>query len=301
MSSFDIDLSAIKSLGIYIYFYLSYSLLSIMYLNIYLFLELTAYQAKISDFSAFVNLEYLSISCIKLYQWPFKNLQKLIKLKIASCDLSEFDFDSLNSLTSLQIIDINTDISDAFKIDLSRLINLKWINLSFNNKEVEKTFELITDDSYNQLTKVVLNNKTIDFSKQLCLPVLKCLDISDVDLSEKINNQSFNGMSNLMKLILKNTNLTNVDFIDTDRLGNLEILDLSYNHITVLRKGIFYKLKKLKELCLRSNQIKELVPGVFEGLECLKFLDIIFNNFNIESIDKKVFDGLNLYLIHYEI
>lgn len=83
----------------------------------------------ISDMSAFVNLEYLSISGVKLSQWPFKSLHKLIKLKIVKCDLSEFDFDSLDSLTSLQIIDIdmNNDYNIAirpvsFKIDLNECL-----------------------------------------------------------------------------------------------------------------------------------------------------------------------------------
>ena len=74
-----------------------------------------------------------------------------------------------------------------------------------------------------------VENTTIDFSKQLDLPELKCLLISNVDLSQQISNQCFNCMSNLIELNLKNSKLKNVDFLDTDRLENLEMLNLSHN------------------------------------------------------------------------
>ena len=92
---------------------------------------------------------------------------------------------------------------------------------------------------------------------------------------------------------MKNTKLINVDFLDTDRLGNLKKLDLSNNEIKVLRKGAFSKLRNyLKRLNLSDNLIKELVPGDFEGLEFLEQLNIRSNRFDVESIDKTVFDGL---------
>ena len=144
--------------------------------------------------------------------------------------------------------------------------------------------ELITDSTYNQLTKVKVNSIVIDFSKQLDLPELKHLDISNVDLSQQISKQWFHRMTSLIELILNNTYLTNVDFLDTDRLGNLEILDLSCNQIKVLRKEAFSKLTKLKRLNLLNNLIEELAPGVFEGLECLKHLNISFNRLSVESI-----------------
>ena len=240
--------------------------------------------------SAFVNLEYLYIYRIKLCQSPFQNLKKLIKLEIHDCDLSEFDFDSLNSLTSLQIIGIHINISVKFKIDLNMLINLKWIDLGFNKQHDENNLELITNDhSYNRLTYVRVHNSMIDFTKQLNLPELKYLNISNVDLSQQISQQIFNGIPSLIQLNLNKTNLKNVDFLDTDRLENLEKLDLSNNQITDLRKGAFLKLKNLKKLDLSSNQIQELIPGNFEGLECLELLNISSNHLDSKPIDKSIF------------
>ena len=154
--------------------------------------------------------------------------------------------------------------SVSFKFDLNMLINLKWIDLKFNKEHELNSLELITDDtdSYNQLTFVRVNRTAIDLSKKLDLPQLKCLNISNVDdLSQQINQQSFYGMSNLIELYVNHSNLRNVDFLDTDRLGNLEKLDLSGNQIEVLRKGAFSKLKKLKRLNLDENQIRELIQG----------------------------------------
>ena len=245
--------------------------------------------AKISDLSAFINLEYLFIYRIKLCQSPFQNLKKLIKLEIYESDLSEFDFDSLNSLTSLQIIGIYINIAVKFKIDLNRLINLKWIDLGFNKKHDENNLELITDDSYNQLTYVRVHNSMIDFSNQLNLPEFKYLNISYVDLSQQLNQESFYGIPSLIQLNLNKTNLKNVDFLDSDRFGNLKELDLSNNQIKELRKGAFIKLKKLKKLDLSSNLIKELIPGNFEGLECLELLNISSNHLDSKPIDKSIF------------
>ena len=287
----DIDLSSIKSLSMNIYTLFN---LNLSFYLIFFILGLKV-EAKISDLSAFVNLEYLFFHGIKLCQSPFQNLKQLIKIEANNCDVSEFDFDSLNSLTSLQIIDVDSRNKEnsqyvSLKIDLNRLINLKCLELKFIKEHEVNNLELITDDSYNQLTYVRVNNLMIDFSKQLYLPELNYLNISNVDLSQQLNQHSFNGMSNLNELDLKDTNLKNVDFLGSDRLGNLEILNLSHNQIIDLRKGAFSKLKKLKWLDLSSNQIKELIPGVFEGLECLEHLNISSNLLDYSKpIDKTVF------------
>lgn len=71
----------------------------------------------ICDLSGFCNLEYLSIGYIKLCGRPFQNLHKLIKLQIKDCDLSEFDLDSLNSVTTLQIIEIKNQLDHIALFD----------------------------------------------------------------------------------------------------------------------------------------------------------------------------------------
>ena len=221
---------------------------------------------------------------------PFENLHKLVKIQINCCDLSQFDFDSLNSNTSLQIIEFETYRNEInrqclLKIDLNKLINLKSLDLELHK---DSNFELIRNSS-NRLTSIRLRHKSID---ELDFPELKFLNVSNVDLSKQLSQQSFNGMSSLVELNLCNTNLTNVDFIHTDRLGNLEILNLSFNRISGLKKAVFSKLKSLKSLELEHNEIRDLVPGDFDGLECLEQLNVKSNRFRIRSVDKAVFDGL---------
>ena len=229
-----------------------------------------------------------------LCERPFENLHKLVKIQIHCCDLSQFDFDSLNSNTSLQIIAFETYRNEInrqclLKIDLNELINLKSLDLELHK---DSNFELIRNSS-NRLTSIRLRHKSIDFSSdELDFPELKCLNISNADLSKQLSQQSFNGMGSLIELNLCNTNLTNVDFIHTDRLGNLEILNLSFNRISGLKKAVFSKLKSLKSLELEHNEIRDLVPGDFDGLECLEQLNVKSNCFRIRSIDKAVFDGL---------
>lgn len=236
----------------------------------------------ISDLSAFVNLEYLKIQYTVLIGRPFISLNKLIKLEIICCDLGRFDFDSLNSLTSLQILKIKINraplnpsrpVLCRFEIDLCKLVNLKWLNFKSINKI---GFNLVLNGDLNQLTKLKLKRQRMDFSKELELPELKCLHISEYNYSQRINHQWFYGMTNLIEL-----------------LGNLEILCMTGNEIRILRKGAFSKLKKLISLKLnRNNEILELVPGTFEGLEYLETLDISRNQFYKQSISETVFDGL---------
>lgn len=113
-------------------------------------------------------------------------------------------------------------------------------------------------------------------------------------------------MSSLLELDLTNTNLKDIDFIDTDALANLKNLILRSNEISMLRKGVFSKLKSLKSLDLSGNKIEKLVLGTFDGLECLEELNISDNYIeDIRSIDKAMFDGLksleNLYIKDYDI
>ena len=108
-------------------------------------------------------------------------------------------------------------------------------------------------------------------------------------------------MSNLIELNLDNTKLKNVEFLDTDRLENLKMLNLSHNQITVLRNGTFSKLKKLTRLDLSNNQIEELIPGVFEGLNRLEHLDISGKLIDVKNIQQSVFYGMNCLEINFGV
>ena len=169
---------------------------------------------------------------------------------MVNCDLSEFDIDSINSLTSLQIIEIIISYflktNRTISIDLNRLINLKWLELNLVKNE-DINFELITNSS-NQLTYFCIRNVNMDLPNQLYLPELKFLHISNVNLSQQIGKECFNSMTNLIELHLNKNNITNVDFLD--RFENLKLLDLSVNKIRELRKGVFSKLNNLKRLNL---------------------------------------------------
>lgn len=187
---------------------------------------------------------------------PFEYLYDLTKIKIEYCDLSQFDFDSLNSITTLETVDIETyrnkyNKQCSLKIDLNRLVNLKWLELSLFK---ENKFELITNVS-NQLNTLKVSHTTIDFSNPLDFPQLKCLDMFDVDLSQQISQKWLNGLKSLTKLYLNYTNLEDIGFMDAERLENLEMLDLSFNRITVSEKEVLSKFKKLKSVNLRNNNV----------------------------------------------
>lgn len=142
-----------------------------------------------------------------------------------------------------------------------------------------------------------------------------------------LNRKHFIGLENLERLTLKEngfselpedlfSDLTNLIYLDLKsnklnlnpkifaKLKNLEFLELGYNNIQILEKGVFKNQNKLKLLNLWSNNLKNLTKESFEGVSSLVELDLSSND--IDSFEADVFStlpnliNLNLNANHFK-
>lgn len=78
--------------------------------------------------SAFVNLEYLSVSCFRLVDKPFVGLHKLKRLDLDNCLFYDSDPLVFKDLENLQVLSLRMPLK-YHDIDLSHLVNLKYLKI----------------------------------------------------------------------------------------------------------------------------------------------------------------------------
>ena len=93
----------------------------------------------------------------------------------------------------------------------------------------------------------------------------------------KIEAEVLQELNHLQQLYLGNNHLEEIDTHLFKNLATLIILDITYNHLKILRSGTFHDLCNLEELWLSHNQINHLDIGTFQNLKNLKTLRLVFN------------------------
>ena len=122
-----------------------------------------------------------------------------------------------------------------------------------------------------------------------------CINCKDLKLSS-VPSYHFNFTTTIRSLILDNnflTTLSNNIFIN---YTNLEVLSLSYNHISTIPKESFTEIPSLKWLYLDNNNIQKIENHSFRDLGKLEKLGLHYNK--IRTISSDTFTGLHLSLIH---
>ncbi|XP_074663101.1 adhesion G-protein coupled receptor G6-like isoform X2 [Tubulanus polymorphus] len=89
------------------------------------------------------------------------------------------------------------------------------------------------------------------------------------EFKDYVNLNSLNLSNNLIKYVHEDAFSHN---------ENLEVLDLSYNNISTLKKETFENTAKLKFLNLSNNHIKSIHEGAFSYNENLEVLNLSYNN-----------------------
>lgn len=262
-------------------------------------------QSHLIDLSAFRSLEYIYIigGIIDQKHTFSVGLNKLIKLSLTNCKLenviiSNDSIDSTNllsSLTNLEILEIKWL---NFPINLENLNNLKVLKIildigsdldllqnlgsKFYGLSISKeSFKLSDEESAN------IFFKRHNFSNVTHLRLK--LGVFNPEWLRSFNN-------NLKRLSLSGCGLKEkLDFLQSEGFfPQLEYMDLSYNSISIIKKGVFSQLKNLKYLDISNNRIKfcidhvdQLKKDIFYGLSNLTTLDMSLNI--IESIDPEMF------------
>ncbi|XP_001919052.2 toll-like receptor 5 [Danio rerio] len=175
---------------------------------------------------------------------PFKNTS-ITTLDLSgngfNVDMAKRFFDAISSTKIQSLI-----ISNTYRIGKSS---------GDNSKDPDKsTFSGLKSSGIKSFD---LSNSSI-FS--LTYSVFSYLsDLEQITLAEsqinKIENNAFLGMTNLLKLNLSKNFLGYIDFRTFQNLKGLEVLDLSYNHIWRLGSQSFQGLPNLLSLNLTGNSL----------------------------------------------
>ena len=141
----------------------------------------------------------------------------------------------------------------------NRIVNCS--NLMFNTMPIAPTETSLLDVSFNKIT---LSNANI-----LIYPLM-------------------------MKLVLKNNNISLIPLEIFRNLSLLLTLDLRFNFLKILSKDMFRGLSRLQHLYLEGNSIVTIDKEAFHGLHTIVYLNL--ENLGIENIDDNAFWSLSSVL-----
>lgn len=222
----------------------------------------------------------------------YKTLQRLILRQNLLIELKE-----LKDLTKLKYLDCYLNSFEQIDDSLLHLIDLEWLDLSFNSIREIKHLE----NSINLKKLYLVNNKIKKMSGFNTLTKLTMLELGSnrIRIIEGIDK-----LINIEELWLGKNKIRKLE--NLDNLINLRLLSIQSNRITSIGNGLKYNIN-LQELYLSHNGLQSMDDGLL-FLPNLKTLDLAGNFIKkIENLqnakklkelwmnDNKIdtFDGLN--------
>lgn len=239
---------------------------------------------RINPFT-FVDVVFLSrlhFSYNRLIKLDPQVFEKLYALDYIALDHNELEhiepeLFARNSLLRKILLNDNRIVSLDCQV-FAHTDYLNSLDLS-HNQLLEFSTSCIGGQLASQLTLVINDNRL----NHLTLKNVDSLDASNNNISTLSIEDD---LCRTEKLIVANNSLANITSM-FDRLGSLEHLDISFNHIGRLNISTFAALKNLKRLYLRHTQLQHINYGTFANQKELKVLDISYNDLN--HIDFDVF------------
>ncbi|XP_069824191.1 leucine-rich repeat-containing protein 4C [Dendropsophus ebraccatus] len=201
-----------------------------------------------------LNLHENQIQIIKVDS--FKHLRHLEVLQLSRNHIRTIEIGAFNGLANLNTLELfdnrlTTIPNGAFEY-LSKLKEL-WLR---NNP-----IESIPSYAFNRI------------------PSLRRLDLGEMKRLSYISEGAFEGLSNLKYLNLGMCNLREIPNLTP--LVKLDELDLSGNHLSILRPGSFQGLTHLQKLWIMHSQIQVIERNAFDDLQSLVELNLAHNNLTL--------------------
>ncbi|XP_050343816.1 leucine-rich repeat and fibronectin type-III domain-containing protein 5-like [Nymphalis io] len=135
-------------------------------------------------------------------------------------------------------------------------------------------------ENFNSLRKLVLTHNLITLispSAFLNLHKLETLDLSKNKL-ENIPTERLQGLYSAKLINISRNTIRELQDFASD-LQILEILDLSFNHISRITKDVFQNLANLRELYLSDNWLSKIVSDIFSKSKTIAYIDLSRNYF----------------------
>ena len=294
------------------------------------------FKIKYKDYKltiSFLNNYYILFTCSTNTDYYCSSIhQKDLEQSFLNNDNKKIDLISLiksNTLSLKEFLNLNLILvcltenkSDEtiFEFFLNKLnektMNNEVIKMMFKKKEVKQ--EVKQGDEFN---KLVLDfdsgiNTLDDFNKMYGLNI-KGNEINiDLTYNDKKSNNNFfnspllkisskgfllfckNKFDNLLKLILKNNDISDLNVFKYLDTKNIQSLDLSENNINNIAPLTKLNLQKLEKLILSFNQIEDISSLKDMKIPSLKDLDLSHNYIEnitiIESISFPFLKSLDL-------
>jgi Leucine-rich repeat (LRR) protein len=224
-------------------------------------------------FSNLQGLKLLSLSNNQITQLDpnlFKNNNKLETLNLAENNLRSSNL--LNLPVSLNKLNLNSNFFDS-RLNVTNLINLKRLDLTFNNLK--------------QVSLHLLSN----------LKSLLWLDLSNNQIT-KLDYGCFKDLKATIGLNLSKNSISSLPLGIFVGLDYLNYLDLSHNQLKTLEEGVFHNLRRLKELNLNYNSVSlENVQNIVEHLtSTLKQIGLTGNGWSCSDLTRFVRENRKVIL-----
>ncbi|KAM4748557.1 leucine-rich repeat-containing G-protein coupled receptor 5 [Rhinophrynus dorsalis] len=221
-------------------------------------------------------LQAMTLALNKIHYIPdhaFQNLSSLVVLHLHNNRIYSLGKKCFDGLHSLETLDLNYNNLEEFPVAIKTLKNLKELGFHSNNIKIipEQAFagnpSLITIHFYDNPIQLVGR------SAFQHLPELRTLILNGA--SQITEFPDLTGTTSLESLTLTGAQLVYLPSTVCDQLPNLQVLDLSYNHIKDLPS--FSGCQRLQKIDLRHNEVYEIRSTTFQQLVVLRSLDLAWN------------------------
>ncbi|XP_030534997.2 receptor-like protein 7 [Rhodamnia argentea] len=205
------------------------------------------------------------------------NLNSLIELNIASCELSGVIPSSVGELAQLYTLDLSgNQLTGEIPPSLGKLVGLTYLDLSSNQLSGEIPSSLMNltevtlfDLSYNRLTGQIP-------SQISGLTSVLMLDLSYNRL-EGLMPRTISELKNLNKFTVVSNNLNGTAQFDMlMKHQSLQALYLSFNNFSLVTQDLNVSLSKIVVLGLASCSLTEF-PKFLTKLDTLEWIDLSYN------------------------
>ncbi len=280
----------------------------------------------------FLSLSENTLGRVDAADFASMRFSSLETLELSNCDLKYVDSEAFMPFKKLKrlILSENTMPEDnlIYLIHTMRESGLKALDLSQLRFAGSPPRTMLEALSHTDVEELNLSKNTLPRLSPKIFPLMP--HIRDLDLSAcgiiTIENGTFSLMPLLMRLNLAENGLEDIPpavmilpqlkwlslsgnagshgghdygggelkLLDGNFafMSNLTYLDLSFNRIGQVTKGIFLGLSRLEELDLRNNSLYRLMEGCFKPLVSLKVLHLDGNAFGKQNFSRATLEGL---------
>ncbi|VBB28104.1 unnamed protein product [Acanthocheilonema viteae] len=229
-------------------------------------------------FNGMDSLEQLALNNNKLTSiqtLTFSSLRNLRQLSLAGNTINMTTERSMNDIPTLEILSLARNrLQQLSKATFVNLNNLEQLDLSYNQL---RTFD------FTFLAQSLVNVKHLDLSHNRIITInlhpakrtLMHLNLAHNQL-QSIGKNMLYDFGQLKVLKINHNELIEIQSNAFAMCTWLTELDLSYNHLRILHKGLFTKQNIYDSLVLRNNAIISLDMDTF-GANNVRKLDLAYN------------------------